>query len=123
MMMMMSKKMGYQRFVQRGVDGVDVGSSGDIGKKIIRVGSHMRATKARCNAIPDRTPGPAPVRLPAWLERLLHLAGWRDACAGFRVHDGNGIGVAGSLSKWLVDLGLRVAWLERSRRVGVRHRR
>ena len=46
---------GYQGFVQRGVDGMDGGSSGDIGQKIIRVGSHMLATKARCNAISSRS--------------------------------------------------------------------
>lgn len=102
---------------------MDGGSSGDIGKKIIRVGSHMLATNARCNAISNRRPGPAPVSLPARLELLLHLAGGRDAGASVRVDNGNGIGMAGSLSKWLVDLGLRrVARLEGRRRVGVGHR-
>lgn len=114
---------GYQRFVQRGVDGIDGGSSGDIGKKVIRVGSHMLATKARCNANSNRTPGPALASLPARLELLLHLARWRDACAGVRVHDGNGISMASSLGKWLVNLGLgRVVRLEGRRRIGVGHR-
>jgi hypothetical protein len=98
---------------------MDGGSSGDIGKKIIRVGSHMLATKARCNAISNRTPGPA-LSLPARLELLLHLAGWRDACAGVRVHNGNGISMASSLSKWLVNLGLRrVARLEGGWRIRI----
>lgn len=44
----------------------------DIGKKIIRVGSHMPATKACCNAIANRTPGPAPV--------CFYQRGWNCCC-------------------------------------------
>jgi hypothetical protein len=61
---------GYQRFVQRGVEGVDCGSSGDIEKKVIRAGSHMLATKARCNAISNERLVP----------RSLYQRGWNCCC-------------------------------------------
>jgi hypothetical protein len=50
----------YQSFVQRGIDIADGDPPKDIRKKLIRVGSHMLAEKERCNAIANRTPGPAP---------------------------------------------------------------